>query len=235
MSQFWDCRIFENPNKIRLPDLSRPGYKLDSQPLFPNMKRISLIAFAITASTVVFAQAQQVQVESIDVKGIAFDTQPTPQFDAGNVKSKNVPNPKDWLEVEVEFEAKANARDAVIPELLFRYYVAVQAADGSTKVLTGDVNHVNVVSGEEYFSAVYVSPMTLGTITGDFRRFQSGSVKAVAVEVFFNGVSKGGQSEGGPSGRWWESMQSQSGVMSREETPFGLLWIDRYADVKKAN
>ncbi|MCB1232006.1 MAG: hypothetical protein KDN19_17185 [Verrucomicrobiae bacterium] len=198
------------------------------------MKRLSILAITLFTVTVLSAQAQQVQVEKVDVKDIKFDTQPTPQFQAGNVKSKNIPNPKDWLEVEVEFEAKANEREAVIPELLFRYYVAIEAKDKSTKVLTGDVTHVSVVSGEEYYSAVYIAPQTLGTITGDFRRFQTGAVKAVAVEVFFNGVSKGGQSSG-PSGRWWEAGQTQAGVLSREKTPFALLWIDRYAEVKSGD
>lgn len=198
------------------------------------MKKSWIIAIAISLGTAIAAHAQQVQVEKVDVKSINYDTQPTPQFQAGNVKSKNVPNPKDWLEVEVEFEVAAGQRNAVVPELLFRYYVAITAEDGSTKVLTGDVTHVNMVAGEEYFSAVYVAPMTLGTITGDFRRFQSGAVKAVAVEVFHNGVSKGGQSQGA-TGRWWETLAPQAGVLGREKTPFALLWIDRYADVKTAN
>ena len=188
-----------------------------------------LITFLLTSFT---AWGQQIQVESVDVKGISAETQPTPEIRANNVKDKSIPSPRDWLEIEVEFEAKANERNAPIPELLFRYYVAIQGKDGQTQVLTGDVTHVNVVSGEKYFSGVYVSPMTLGTITGDFRRFQTSSIQAVAVEVFFNGVSKGGESQGGPGGRWWEATQTRPGVLSRVETPFGLLWIDRYADVK---
>ncbi len=198
----------------------------------PNMKRILTIATVVTFATLLSARAQQVQVESVKVNGIEAATQPTPQFEAGNVKGKSVPSPRDWLEVEVEFEAKANERNAVIPELLFRYYVAIEAVDGSTKVLTGDVNHVNIASGEKYYSSVYISPMTLGTITGDYRRFQQSAVKAVAVEIFHNGVSKGGETQGGPSGRWWEATQTQAGVMGKEKTPFALLWIDRYADVK---
>ena len=199
------------------------------------MKKILTIAISTTFASLLAVQAQQVQVESVDVKGIEVEVQQTPQFEAGNVSSKSVPSPREWLEVEVEFEAKANERDAIVPELLFRYYIAIQAEDGSTKVLTGDVNHVNVVSGEEYYSAVYVSPMTLGTITGNIRGFQAGAVKAVAVEIFFNGISKGGDSKDGPGGRWWEQTATQPGVLGREKTPFGLLWIDRYADVKTAN
>ncbi|MCB1063346.1 MAG: hypothetical protein KDN20_10550 [Verrucomicrobiae bacterium] len=199
------------------------------------MKKFLTIATLVSFSAGLSIQAQQIQVESVQVKGIESSTQPTPQFEAGNVKGKNVPSPRDWLEVEVEFEAKASERGAVIPELLFRYYVAIQAEDGSTKVLTGDVNHVNIVSGEKYFSAVYVSPPSLGAITGDYRRFQEASIKAVAVEVFYNGVSKGGETSGGPTGRWWEALQPQPGVLGREKTPFALLWIDRYADVKATN
>lgn len=196
------------------------------------MNKILTIAFGAVLLSSMAAQAQQVQVDSVDVKGISADTQPTPEFQAQNVKSKSVPSPRDWLEVEVEFEAKANERGATIPELLFRYYIAIQDEEGQTQLLTGDVNHVNIVSGEKYYSAVYVSPMTLGTITGNYRKFQTSSIKAVAVEVFFNGISKGGDSQGGPGGRWWETMTSRPGVLSRERTPFSLLWIDRYADVK---
>ena len=196
------------------------------------MNKFLPIAFVAVLLSAMTAQGQQIQVDKVDVKGISAETQPTPEFRAGNVKDKSNPSPRDWLEVEVEFEASANERGAAIPELLFRYYVAIQGKDGQTQVLTGDVTHVNVVSGEKYYSAIYVSPMSLGTITGNYRKFQTSAIQAVAVEVFFNGVSKGGESQGGPGGRWWESMATKPGVLSREKTPFGLLWIDRYADVK---
>jgi len=194
--------------------------------------RFALLLGALTiVSLSSHVQAQQVQVGEIDVK-IEYDTQKTPAFEAGGVKGKDIPNPLDWLEVEVEFEVDARPNDAVIPDLMFRYHIAIESDSGQTQVLTGDVKHVNVVAGEEIFSVAYVSPSTLGKITGDFRRFQPSAVKSVAVEVFYGGVLKGGDSTAG-SGRWWEQLPSSQGVLAKHETPFALLWLDRYADVEQ--
>lgn len=195
------------------------------------MKPFFLGAFCALLGTVTLAYAQeQVQVGDVKVK-IEYDTQPTPNFGDAGTKGKRVSNPKDWLEIEVEFEADARPRDGVIPELMFRYHVAIQSAGGETQLLSGDVSHVNVIAGEKSYSVAYVSPATLGTITGDFRKFQPSAIKAVAVEVMYNGVLKGGDSTSG-SGRWWEQMAGKQGVLSKDKTPFALLWIDRYADLK---
>jgi len=204
------------------------------------------------------ASAQtQVQVGKVDVK-IEFDTQKTPEFQAGGVNSKKIPSPRDWLEIEVEFDVDARPRDAVIPKLMFKYYVAiqskegtpqlltgevghinvvageVQSKEGTPQLLTGEVGHINVVAGEDSFSSAYVSPSSLGKITGDFRRFQASSVIAVAVAVFHNGELKGGASVGKGNGKWWEQMSGSPGVLGKAETPFALLWLDRYSDVEKS-
>lgn len=174
--------------------------------------------------------AQQGQ-PAVDVKKIEAELQPTPNFEAGGAKSKKVPRQKTWLEVEVEFEVKAGNKEGVVSDLQFRYYVAIKGGDGKTHLLTGDVNHVNLLEGEKLYSVIYVSPTTLGTITGDYRNFQKSSISAVAVEVSYNGRVIGGESVG-PKGRWWESLAGEAGVLTKGKTPFALLWIDRYADVK---
>ena len=193
---------------------------------------LGFLAVAALVPGALMAQ-QVVQVkpgEGIALKTPAVETQKTPNFQAGDVKSKSVKSPRDWLEVEVEFEPKdVEPRDGVIPELLFKYYVAIRTDEG-TKVLTGDVTHVNVVAGESVFSSAYVSPTTLGKITGDYRRFQTSAVQGVGVEVFYKGVSVGGTSTAG--GRFWETLAPEPGVIGKNESPFALLWIDRYADVK---
>lgn len=178
------------------------------------------------------ANAQQLQLKMGDVKvaDIAFDAQKTPNFQAGDVKSKDIPNPRDWLEMEVEFEVNG-PRDAVVKDLLFRYYVGFRDKSGTPRVLTGDVKHINIVTGEKSFSAAYVAPATLGEITGDFRKFQPNSVEAVGVEVYYNGVIVGGTST---KGKFWEAISPSPGVLGKAETPFALLWIDRYAEVEKA-
>lgn len=188
---------------------------------------VSLLTFSGAALQ---AQQQPIQLKMGDVKvgQPVFDAQKTPNFQAGDVKTKDVPNPKDWLEVEVEFEVDG-PRNAVVKELLFRYYVAFADQNNQTKTLTGDVKHVNVVCGEKTFSAAYVAPSMLGEITGDFRRFQPGSVKGVGLEVIYNGVVVGGATTGG--GKFWEATGTSPGVLGKAKTPFALLWIDRYAEV----
>lgn len=187
--------------------------------------------FAITC-VALFAFAGISSAQDVDVKKIEFEVQPTPSFDAGGVKSKNVPSPRSWLEIEVEFEAKQKTREGIYPQLKFRYHVAIKGRDG-VYYLTGDVDHVNVVAEKELYSVCYVSPAALGTITGDFEKFQAGDVAAVGVEVYDSGVLTGMASEG-QSGKWWESSslkRSGAAISKKENTPFALLWMDRYADI----
>jgi len=183
------------------------------------------------------AQAQNLQLgpNSVDVKKVEVEVQKTPQFQAGGVNDKNIPNPRDWLEVEVEFEVDTRAPDnAVVGELLFRYYIGFKDQSGNGRTITGDVKHKNVMIGEETYSAVYVSPDTLGEITGEYRNFQSSDVAAVGVEIFYNGVLVGGYSSlSGTKAKFWEATGTGPGILSKHETPFALLWIDRYADVDK--
>jgi len=192
---------------------------------------LSLGFFAVSAHA-----QQEIQLEpgDVQIEGMETEVQQTPDFEAGNVKGKNVPNPRDWLEVEVEFEVDGPS-EAVVPELLFRYYVGFRNEDGQAVTLTGDVKHVNVVAGETYFSVVYANPSTLGEITGDFRRFQDNNVQAVGVEVIYNGVIVGLESSSGGNNRFWQQTGTQKGLLPKTETPFALLWIDRYAQFAPTN
>ena len=188
----------------------------------------SLLGVFLMASSVVAQQGQP----AVKVKKIEVELQPTPLFEAGGgVKSKKVPRQKSWLEVEVEFEVKAGNKEGVVDNLQFRYYVAIKGKEG-TRMLMGDVTHVNMLEGDKLYSATYVSPTTLGKVTGKYRDFQKSAINAVAVEVSYNGRVIATESTGG-KGRWWEGLSAEQGVLSKEKTPFALLWIDRYADVKE--
>lgn len=191
-----------------------------------------LLAAPLLLGSLQAQQQIQLKMGDVDVSDPVYEAQKTPNFQAGDVKSKNVPNPRDWLEIEVPFEVRG-PRNAVIKELLFRYYVAIRDQSGATRTLSGDVKHVNVLAGEKTFSSAYVAPGILGDITGDFRRFQPSTVLGVGVEVYFNGVIVGGKSTAG--GKFWEQTGTQPGVLGKVETPFALLWIDRYAEVAPNN
>lgn len=195
----------------------------------------TIAAFGILVLCGNAQQPVRLDVGDVDVKSMDIESQQTPQFQASGPKQKNTPSPRQWLELEVEFEVDGD-RDAVVPELLFRYYIGMKDQDGQSLVLTGDVTHTNVLCGEETYSAVYVSPDMLGTITGDYRRFQPSAISAVGVEVYYNGVIVGGDSSlSGSRAKFWEALSTRPGVLAKNETPFALLWLDRYAGSKKAN
>jgi hypothetical protein len=198
-----------------------------------------LIALGVLAATAPLATLHaQVQLKVGDLKlsKVALEVQKTPDFQAGNVKGKNIPNPRDWLEVEYEFEVAGDPKE-VIKELMFRNYVAFTSptAPKGVAIVSGDVKHVNVVPGEKYFTVSYVSPSTIGEVTGEYRNFQVSGVVAAGVEVFYNGVIVGGESTfSGSKAKFWEALSPQPGVLSKLDTPFALLWIDRYAEFDRS-
>lgn len=201
------------------------------------MKKLLILAVlaGLVGPTLQAQQQVMLKVGDVDVGKMSYESQKTPNFQAGDVKGKDVPNPRDWLELEVEFKVKGDPK-TVVKDLLFRYYIGFKDQTGSARILTGDVKHTNIVPGESSFSAVYVAPSTLGEITGNFRRFQPNSVEAVGVEVFYNGVIVGGKSTlSGARAKFWESTGTQPGVLGKADTPFALLWIDRYAEVDKTS
>lgn len=195
-----------------------------------------LFALLVTAFLTVVGRVEaqiQIAVGDAKVDGFEVEVQQTPSFSADGVKGKNIPNPRDWLELEVEFEVKG-PKDVVIPELLFRYYVGFKDQAGQARTLTGDVTHTNVLFNETYFSAAYVAPSKLGELTGDFRKFQKSSMSAYGVEIYYNGVIVGGFSSlSGSSAKFWTVTGTEAGVQAKGDTPFALLWIDRYAESKK--
>jgi hypothetical protein len=207
------------------------------------MKSGKIISAVLIASSLIFGdsvkgQQQFIQVSPGDIKieSIELEVQKTPSFQAGDVTIKKVDRPREWLELELEFEAKARApKDAVLGELTFRYYVGV--VDVATKqpvVLTGDVTHINIIVGEKYNSAMYVPPSTMGKLTGNFRNVDKNAVLAYGVEVLYNAQMVGlwSNTGTGQKARFWDGKPVTPGVMSRETTPFGILWIDRYPEIK---
>src|SRR5690606_15888370 len=86
----------------------------------PMKKLLILFALAGFFGTCLQAQQQvQLKVGDVDVGKMEYDAQKTPSFQAGDVKGKNIPNPRDWLELEVEFRVKGDPK-TVVKELLFR-------------------------------------------------------------------------------------------------------------------
>ena len=193
----------------------------------------SLIILLTALST--DASAQSFKAKDAKINKVEIEIQQTPQFQAGNVKDKKIPRPRDWVEVEVEFEISDKViKGDFVEAVMLRYYIAVQGEDNAY-VMTGDVTHVNVPTGEDVFSCVYLPPAVIDLAKGKDSKINTSDIRAVGVSIFVNGVELMRDSVGMNAG-WWEAPSqavSMPGVLPKSKTPFSLLWIDRHLDEQK--
>ncbi len=128
----------------------------------------------------------------------------------------------DWLEIEVDFETKAEEID----EIMFQYTIQFEG-----KLLDGQVTHVNIPKGREHYSVMYVSPRTLEKLTGG-KTVTAGNVQNVWVVA-----SKQGQIIDREAIKKVEipNLPHLTGmILNKMETPFAPLYFDRYEAIKTA-
>ena len=153
----------------------------------------------------------------------------TPEYGASTSERKKVPRLREWLEVEVEFETQSDSKVGVIPELMMTFYVAVKGA--TAQVLTGSFTYANIQDNEKNFAVVYVSPHSLTRIMGEPNKFKLGDVAKVGVEILYQGRVVAETPEA-------KALQASSAakvtdvLLPKEKTPFNMLWIDRYVELK---
>jgi len=126
----------------------------------------------------------------------------------------------DWLEIEVEFETKAEEID----EITFQYTVMFE-----NKLLDGQVTHVNIPKGREHYSVMYVSPRAIEKLTGG-KALTAGSIQNVWVVA-----SKQGQvlDQTAVKNVAIPNLPHLAGlVLNKMETPFAPLYFDRYEAIK---
>lgn len=202
------------------------------------LRRSALAAIAASAAGLTLLAAPLHAQGKADVGSLVFDDLPSPDVQTG--KGKNF-KPKDWLEVEVGIKIPAtNAEQkkaGFIDQVTVKWHVAFKNPDGKGFIkLSKTINHINVPIEEEIFSSVYMSPSMLKRITGKDKAGK-GDVEAVGVEVQVNGEKVGQAAEKKPD-KWWEagSLSDQSDkfpLLNKNETPFAMLWWDRYAEIQK--
>ena len=128
----------------------------------------------------------------------------------------------DWVEIEVEFETKAEEID----EMTFEYTIMFE-----NKLLVGQVTHVNIPKGREHFSVMYVSPRTLEKLTG------GKTVTASNVQNVWVVASKQGQvfDQTAVKNVPIPNIAKLPGmVLNKMETPFAPLYFDRYEAIRTA-
>lgn len=126
-----------------------------------------------------------------------------------------------WLEIEVEFGV-----DGVdlVDELTMSYVVGING-----KLCVGEVTHVNIPKGKDRFSVMYISPRNLDRLTGG-KQLNNSMIDNVWITLSRQGqtlAEKAVQPRPIPNLPRLNDMLS-----SKSETPFHVLWWDRYEAVR---
>ncbi|WAC21055.1 hypothetical protein OVA24_06620 [Luteolibacter sp. SL250] len=166
----------------------------------------------------------------------SFDDLPSPT-DFGGAKSKAF-KPKDWLEVEtkLKFQMAPAPKSQTLERMTVKWYIAVKNPEksGTFLLLTKDIEYVNIALEEDVFSSVYLAPASLKRLTGSDRAGK-GSVEYVGFEVLVNGEKLAADTNKGQVG-WWNAASDKISrtdtvpLLSKKETPFSVMWWDRYAE-----
>lgn len=206
---------------------------------FTTARRSALAVFTASAAVLSFSATVNAQGKG-EISPPVFDNLPSPEVATG--KAKNF-KPKDWLEVEAGIKLPASNAEqkkaGFINQVTVKWYLALRNPEGKGMIkLTKTINHINVPIDEEVFSSVYMSPSALKRLTGSDRA-SKGAVEAVGIEVLVDG-EKVAQAAVKQKEGWWNagSLSDQSDkfpLLSKDETPFQMLWWDRYAEIQKEN
>lgn len=205
---------------------------------FASIRRSALASVAASAAVLSLLAGSANGQGKGEVSNVTFDNIPSPEVQSGKSKAFK---PKDWLEVEAGIKlpaANAEQKKAgFINQVTVKWYVAVKNPEGKGVIkLAKTINHINVPIDEEIFSSVYMSPSALKRLTGSDKA-SKGAVEAVGIEVLVDGEKVAQQAVKQKEG-WWNagSLSDQSDkfpLLNKDETPFAMLWYDRYAEIQK--
>lgn len=192
----------------------------------------SFVLVAVTAPLHAQGQAKA------SIEKPSFDSLQSPDINISNVRGKRF-SPKDWLEIEakVKVEVAPKPESGFVDQMTVKWYVAVKNPEGGRNflLLTTDVNHVNVPIDEDVYVSVYLSPSTIKRLTGS-ERVSKGSVDRVGIEILRGGVKIGEVSSKDKPG-WWNSpslsRSDKYPLLDKNQTPFRILWWDRYAEIQE--
>ncbi len=129
-----------------------------------------------------------------------------------------------WLEIEVEFAVEGVE---LIDELTFKFDVKING-----KLYPGEITHVNIPKGKDRYTVMYISPRNLDRIT------EGKPLNAAMIENIWITISKQGQalaisSLKDKAVKAVPNLPQFPGLLTpKSETPFSVLWTDRYEAVK---
>jgi hypothetical protein len=183
------------------------------------MKILSFTACVLLA--VAFHAGAQAPIGpgAVKVGKISPEVVKTPEF---TLKSGSEKRSKlgDWLEIEVEYETKAEEID----ELTFQFTVMLE-----NKLLDGQVTYITIPKGRDHYAVVYIAPRTLEKLTGG-KPFTAANIQNVWVIV-----TKSGQNldQAAVKNVAIPNLPHTNGlILNKSETPFAPLYFDRYEAIK---
>ena len=170
-----------------------------------------------TAQVATIVTARDVKIDKISPAVVS-----PPQFQVTGAEQKRVPLLK-WFEIEVDFDVK---NVELVDELTFKYDVLING-----KLCPGEITHINIPKGANHYSVMYISPRNLDRITA------GKPLNPAMIENIWVTISRQGQilfvsSHKGKNIPIPNLPQMPGMLLPKSETPFQVLWWDRYEAVK---
>jgi hypothetical protein len=186
------------------------------------MKTFAFALAALTVSAVaqvpVVVTARNVKIEKILPAVVG-----TPEFNISNTPPKRSTALK-WLEIEAEFEVLGVE---MIDELTFKFDVMING-----KLYPGEITHVNIPKGKDRFTVMYISPRNLDRITAG-KQLNAGMIENIWVTISKQGQALAMSSLKDRNAKAVPNLPQIQGLLTpKSETPFSVLWTDRYEAVK---
>ncbi len=199
-------------------------------------QKIAVTAATATAA-LAFSGSAFAQKATVTAEKPTFDDLQSPS-EFGGAKSKSF-KPKDWLEVETKLKIQLSPapKSQTLDRLTVKWFVAVKNPDknGTFLLLTKDIEYVNVALNEDVYASVYLSPASIKRLTGSDKAGKN-AVEFVGFEVLVNGEKLAADTNKSQVG-WWNvasdkiSRSDTVPLLTKKETPFSVMWWDRYAEV----
>ena len=185
-------------------------------------------AFAFAALSMVSFGAPSAVPAAITMKNVKIEKilpaiVGTPEFTVTSTTAKRSQAQK-WMEIEVEFAVEGVE---LIDELTFKFDVLI-----SGKLYPGEITHVNIPKGRERYTIMYISPRNLDRITGG-KQLTQGMIENVWITISKQGQALAISSLKDKNTKGVPNLPQFPGLLTpKSETPFSVLWSDRYEAVK---
>jgi hypothetical protein len=175
---------------------------------------LAILGLATVASAQIPLRAGDVKIGKVSPEVVK-----TPEFtyQGGPQKRSKIGQ---WLEVEVEYETKAD----MIDELTFSYKMLING-----KLLVGDVTYVSIPKGRDHYAVAYIAPRSLENLMGG-KQLNAAAIQGIWVDCTHQGQLL---SQGALKPSQVPNLPQVPGfILNKSQTPFSILFWDRYEALK---